>query len=232
MARWADRLDPLLTLVLVCAVVEGLSRFDVLPRHGFPPLSQMLSTLANQIGTRSFWSLVGETLKGVGYGLGIAVALAVPAGVAVGSAELAYRAVRGVVEFLRPIPSVALVPLAVLVWGTGFTSKLFLVVYAAFWPLFVQTLYGMRDVDPVMVDTARDDNTASPSSNSYQHFLDKTINENHNSRVAILAAQQYACGIGVESKFSSSTGQTESYVAVRAGEHLDSDGTIRMSVRQ
>ena len=84
----------------------------------------------------------------------------------------------------------------------------------------------------VMVDTARDDNTASPSSNSYQHFLDKTINENHNSRVAILAAQQYACGIGVESKFSSSTGQTESYVAVRAGEHLDSDGTIRMSVRQ
>jgi ABC-type nitrate/sulfonate/bicarbonate transport system permease component len=155
LARGGDRLYPLLTLALVFAVVEALSRFDILPRHGFPPLSQMLETLAEQVRSGSFWSLVGQTLKGVGYGLGLATVLAVPAGIAVGSAELAYRAVRGVVEFLRPIPSVALVPLAVLVWGTGFTSKLFLVVYAAFWPLFIQTLYGMRDVDPVMVDTAR-----------------------------------------------------------------------------
>jgi hypothetical protein len=84
----------------------------------------------------------------------------------------------------------------------------------------------------VMIDTARDDNTASPSSNSYQHFLDKTINENHNSRLAILAAQEYSCGIGIESKLSSTTGQTESYVAIRAGQHLDSLGTVRMSIRQ
>lgn len=84
----------------------------------------------------------------------------------------------------------------------------------------------------VVLDTARDDNTVDPKSNSFQHFLDKTINENHNSRVAILAAQEYPCGLGLESKFSSSTGQTESYVAIRAGAHLDSDGTIRMSVRQ
>lgn len=84
----------------------------------------------------------------------------------------------------------------------------------------------------VVIDTARDDNTADPRSNSYQHFLDKTINENHNSRLAILGAQQFACGVGLESKFSSSTGLTESYVAIRVGGHLDSDGTIRMSVRQ
>ena len=83
----------------------------------------------------------------------------------------------------------------------------------------------------VMIDTARDDNTVDPRSNSYQHFVDKTINENHNSRLSILGAQEYACGIGLESKLSSSTGQTESYVAIRVGQHLDSLGTIRMSVR-
>lgn len=82
----------------------------------------------------------------------------------------------------------------------------------------------------VVLDTARDDNTAAANSNSYQHFLDKTINENHNSRLAINAAQVYACGLGIESKLSSTTGQTESYVAIRAGAQLDSLGTIRMSI--
>jgi len=84
----------------------------------------------------------------------------------------------------------------------------------------------------VVVDTNRDDNTVNPNSNSYQHFLDKTINENHNSRVAIFVAQEYPCGFGVESKLSTSTGQNEDYLAVRAGLHLDSAGTVRASRRQ
>jgi hypothetical protein len=83
----------------------------------------------------------------------------------------------------------------------------------------------------VVLDTNRDDNTADPTSNSFAHFQSKTINENHNSRIAILVAQEYPCGAGVESKLSSSTGVTEHYLALRAGTHLDSAGTIRASKR-
>src|SRR5206468_1399846 len=53
------------------------------------------------------------------------------------------------------IPSVALVPMAVLVMGTGLTTKVFLVAFAAFWPILVQTVHGVQDVDPVARDTAR-----------------------------------------------------------------------------
>lgn len=81
----------------------------------------------------------------------------------------------------------------------------------------------------VVLDTSRADNTSDPKSNSYEHFIAKSINENHNSRVAILSAQQYPCGVGIESKFSTSTGNRESYVAIRLGDHLDSDGTVRGS---
>ena len=88
-------------------------------------------------------------------GLGLATLLAVPLGILVGSSRLLYRALRVPIEFLRPIPSVALIPLAVLVYGTGLESKVFLAVFASFWPLFVQTLYGVQDVDPVVTDTAR-----------------------------------------------------------------------------
>jgi hypothetical protein len=62
-----------------------------------------------------------------------------------------------------------------------------------------------------------------------QHFTNKTVNENHNSRIAIVSAQLYPCGVGIESKLSTSTGTTESYVALRLGKHLNSAGTARLS---
>jgi len=85
----------------------------------------------------------------------------------------------------------------------------------------------------VVLDTNHTDNDPNdPTSNSYQHFKDKTINENHNTRVAIFSAQQYPCGRGIETKFSTSDGTTESYVALRLGVHLDSEGTARISTKQ
>lgn len=85
----------------------------------------------------------------------------------------------------------------------------------------------------VVLDTSKTDDPGNtlPQGNSYQHFQDKTVNENHNSRVAIISAQQYPCGLGVESKLSSTTGFVESYVALRLGTHLDSAGTARLSTR-
>src|SRR5581483_1951163 len=83
----------------------------------------------------------------------------------------------------------------------------------------------------VVLDTGVPDDPANvlPRGNSYQHFQSKTVNENHNSRVAILTAQQWACGVGIESKLSTTTGSRETYVAFRLGAHLDSIGTARLS---
>jgi hypothetical protein len=86
----------------------------------------------------------------------------------------------------------------------------------------------------VVMDTAKPDDPTNtlPSGNSFQHFQRKTVNENHNSRIAIHDAQEWPCGVGLEAKFSTSTGQREFYMAVRLGNHLDSNGTTRMSIKQ
>lgn len=85
----------------------------------------------------------------------------------------------------------------------------------------------------VVLDTNHTDNDPNDkTSNSYQHFKDKTINENHNSRVAIFSAQQYPCGRGLETKFSTSDNTNESYLALRLGVHLDSEGTARISTKE
>ncbi|TXI18463.1 MAG: hypothetical protein E6Q62_06600 [Nitrosomonas sp.] len=78
----------------------------------------------------------------------------------------------------------------------------------------------------VVVDTSKG------SANTYANFQAKTINENHNTRVAILDAQIYDCGLGLETKTSTSTGDVEVYLAKRLGAYLNSAGTVRLSNKQ
>ncbi|WP_449390838.1 ABC transporter permease [Eoetvoesiella caeni] len=66
-----------------------------------------------------------------------------------------FRSMRLIVEVLRPIPAVALIPLAVLLFGIDGTTKVVLVAYSVFWPMLFQIMYGIRDVDAVARDTVR-----------------------------------------------------------------------------
>ncbi len=143
------------SVAAVLVLFDLLPRIGVLPRDHFPPISETMGTLGEQLLEGSFWEAVGNTLQGWALGLGIATALAVPLGIVIGSSRLLYRAMRALIEFLRPIPSVALLPLAILVYGTGMQSKVFLAAFASFWQVLVATLYGVQDVDPVATDTAR-----------------------------------------------------------------------------
>jgi ABC-type nitrate/sulfonate/bicarbonate transport system permease component len=155
MRRIPDRALPWLSVLGVLALFELLPRIGVLPSDHFPPISETLSTLFDQLGESRFWEAVCNTLEGWALGLGIAAGLAIPIGIVIGSSRLLYRASRGLIEFLRPIPSVALIPLAILIYGTGLQSKVFLAAFASFWQVLVATLYGVQDVDPVATDTAR-----------------------------------------------------------------------------
>lgn len=137
------------------AALELLTRAQLIPRRYFPPPSATFRTLAGELGEARLWSDIASTLEGWAIGLVLAIIVAVPLGIAVGSSALLYRLLRFPIEFLRPIPSVALIPLVVLVYGTGLQSKILLVFFASLWPLLIQTIYGIQDADPVAVDTAR-----------------------------------------------------------------------------
>jgi ABC-type nitrate/sulfonate/bicarbonate transport system permease component len=146
---------PWIGIGAVLSAFELASRSGVVSSRNFPPVSEMFAALGDIVVTAAFWNSVWNTLQGWGLGLGIAALISVPLGIPLGTSRELYRVLRGVVEFLRPIPSVALIPLAVLVYGTGLESKVFLAAFAATWPLLLQTIYGVQDVDPIATDTAR-----------------------------------------------------------------------------
>ena len=102
-----------------------------------------------------FWRNVGRTMTAWAIGLAIATVAGTALGAVVGMVPFLRRATHTVVEFLRPIPSVALIPLAILVYGLQMQAALVIIVYASFWQIFVQVLYGVADIDTVARDTAR-----------------------------------------------------------------------------
>ncbi len=142
-------------VVVVLVAFEVAARLEWLPARWFPPPSEILRALADEAVTAEFWRTVWATLRGWAMGLGIAALVAIPVGMLIGAVPFVYRQVRVVIEFLRPIPSVALIPVAVLLFGTGFGGKVFLAAFAATWPLLFQSMYGVQEVDPVARDTAR-----------------------------------------------------------------------------
>jgi len=76
-------------------------------------------------------------------------------GVLVGTSDIAHAATRVVLEFLRPIPAIVILPLAMLVLGPTTEMGVFLVVFGVALPIAAQTAAGVESVDPVMRNTAR-----------------------------------------------------------------------------
>lgn len=110
------------------------------------------------------WSLVdsGELLQHatistsrLGIALLIAIALAVPLGFAMGLSKALDSYVDPLVELLRPISGIAWIPLGLFIFGIGDTLPVFIMVYVAFFPLLLNTVAGVRQVDPKLVAAAR-----------------------------------------------------------------------------
>jgi ABC-type nitrate/sulfonate/bicarbonate transport system permease component len=157
--RRHGRVGPAIVFVLSVAsalvVWELVSRGGLIAERDLPAMTTTVHKLWELMQTRDFWVAFAQTVRGWALGLGIAILLAVPIGIVLGSNDLLASAFRVPIEFLRPIPSAALIPLLFLTLGTRLRSEVFLAAFGAFWPLLVQTMYGVRDVDPVAVDTAR-----------------------------------------------------------------------------
>lgn len=142
-------------VLLALTVWELIPALGLVRAEDLPGALAVLGELAALAGTGPFWNAVGSTLAGAAIGLAIALVGGVVLGVLMGSNRVAWHALRPTVEFLRPVPGVALIPVAILVFGPSMQSDIFLVAFGCLWIMLIQTLYGVRDSDEVALQTAR-----------------------------------------------------------------------------
>lgn len=142
--------------VLVFLLVgEVLGRAGLVDRTYLPPSSTVVAHVARLLIDGGFLSDIAFSLTAWATGLLIAMVIAIPAGLVLGSLPIVNSAVRMLVEFLRPIPAVALAPLVILMIADQGQMERVLAAYAATWPILMNTIYGVADVDPVARDMAR-----------------------------------------------------------------------------
>ena len=134
---------------------EVVSRTGLANPVFFPPFSKVVGTLGRMLVTAETWQNVGFTLLRCFSGYFFACAIGIPAGIVMGRSRRAYCLFEPLTEMLRPIPSAAVIPVAILFLGIDDAMKIFVVVYACLWPVLINSLDGVRNIDPVLIETGK-----------------------------------------------------------------------------
>lgn len=119
-----------------------------------PRPSRVLAAAVDMIASGDLPAAILQSLGRVFAGFAIAACVAIPLGLAMGTSRAVERNVDPLVESFRPIAAIAILPLAILWFGTGTPAALLIVGYAAFFPIVVNTISGAKRVNPTLLQAA------------------------------------------------------------------------------
>nr|VFK77738.1 MAG: NitT/TauT family transport system permease protein [Candidatus Kentron sp. SD] len=149
------RLRPLLGIGAFLIIWELVAASGLAPENYLPPFHEILLVMTDPDTGLAILTQSLATLTRALAGYFIAALLAVPLGIFLGRSPLAAEIFGPLIEFLRPLPSSAIIPVALLFLGLGTKMIIFVVAFGATWPILVAAMQGARHVDPIMMDVAR-----------------------------------------------------------------------------
>jgi ABC-type nitrate/sulfonate/bicarbonate transport system permease component len=154
------RHEPLLALAALLALWQLASAAGWLNPVRFPPPLKLAATLGDLAGSGfpegvTLWTHFGQTVQRIVSGFAAAVALAIPLGFAIGSSPFLERLTATIIAFCRSVATLSLLPIALVWFGTGEASKMFLIGYGCFWVMLSNVIAAVKQVDPLLVRAAR-----------------------------------------------------------------------------
>jgi NitT/TauT family transport system permease protein len=142
-------------IIAVAALWETAPRLGLVEPAFLPPFSQVLKTGWELIKNGQLINHVAASLSRSLAGFAIAVSYAVPLGLAVGWFRRLADTLSPLLEMLRNTAPLALLPVFLLLLGIGESSKVALVTYSCTWPILLNTINGVRSVDPLLIKSAK-----------------------------------------------------------------------------
>ncbi|HKP15740.1 MAG TPA: ABC transporter permease [Gemmatimonadaceae bacterium] len=151
--RWSFRF--LIVWAAILGGLEALVRFGLHTGFFLPPPSDVIASLGKMIVDGSLATNLVSTLGRIGLGLLCGAGAGVTLGLAMGTSRRLRRIIDPLVAALHPIPRLAFFPLLIVLLGVGETSKLAAVSLGAFFPMLLNTVAGVRGMNPVHLELAR-----------------------------------------------------------------------------
>ena len=144
-----EKIKNALPSIVLMALLIGLWWWVVVATESliFPTPGQVVAGTMELAADGTLWEHITASLFRVGIGFFLAVVVAVPTGLWMGRVDGAYRTLNPVFQIMRPISPIAWIPLAILWFGVGDVSPVFLIFIAAVFPMIVQTASGVHTIE-------------------------------------------------------------------------------------
>lgn len=149
------RLGGFAVLVLLLVLWESASRAALVNQIYVPPVTKIASELWRLLMNGELVHHLGASAVRFAFGYGLAVVLGLGIGLLMGYFRAGYLLLEPLIELLRPLPPPAIIPIAILFLGIENQMKVFVITFACFFPIVVNTIQGIAGVDRVLLDTAR-----------------------------------------------------------------------------
>lgn len=145
-----------IALLIVLWYLAVRYRFDFYIRFtNIPAPYDVFNEALRLSKSETFFNNMLISLRRILLGFGIAVVLGGALGLVIGRYRLSRQLMYPVLEILRPIPAIAWVPIAIMLWPTNEGSIVFITFIGSFFPILLNTVHGVKSVDPVLIRAAR-----------------------------------------------------------------------------
>ncbi|ANS25950.1 ABC transporter permease [Rhodococcus opacus] len=142
------------------AIVAFLALWEIAPRVGLvdevflPPFTTVVAAFFDLLKSGELWQHVSASLSRALIGFFVAVVIAIPLGIAIAWYRPVSDFLNPILELFRNTAALALLPVFILILGIGEESKIALVIYACTFPILLNTISGVRTVDPLLIKSA------------------------------------------------------------------------------
>ena len=145
--------------ILLAAVIAAAWQLFVFSSPAFgqsiPTFLDIVTAFLAELGAPPLWLAVGQTLAVTASGLGLCLAIGIPMGLVLASHRFLTSSTRFIIDFCRTVPPLAVIPLFLLTMGPTPRMSITLIVAVGVWPILLQTIFGVRSVDPELISTAK-----------------------------------------------------------------------------
>lgn len=148
-------------IILFFIVWEIAPLFGLMDRAFFPQFTEVLSAWWKMLMTGELWTHFSASILRSIAGFTLALFIAIPLGLVIGWYPLARDLLTPILELFRNTAALALLPVFILILGIGEVSKISIILFACTWPILLNTISAVKNVDPLLIKSARSMNISS-----------------------------------------------------------------------
>lgn len=151
---WIDRLGALGFAVFLLLLWQVLSTTNVISPIFFPSPVRTLNALWNQIAEGQLWGPLGSTVSRMAWGWLAASIAGIVLGAMIAGAPVARAMLEPILDFMRPLPASAIIPVAILAFGLSATMSTAVIAFGSIWPVLLASVQGFSAVNARLVEVS------------------------------------------------------------------------------